>query len=74
MEYALLCIVSWSISITPSTLAQACTDIGVQVPKQLFFELVGGELRPGSSKPEAGEEDAWGFNLDIKELNVVIRL
>ena len=75
---------------------QACTDIALQVPKNLFFEFAGGAEDSAASggsamgggfrqrimnsldHHEAGDgetaADAWGVNLDIKELNVILRL
>jgi|LauGreSuBDMM15SN_2_FD.fasta_scaffold200340_3 hypothetical protein len=53
---------------------QMMTDIGLQVPKRLFFEFAGGEGRVETSQEEEEASDAWGVNLDIKELNVVLTL
>ncbi|GAX83863.1 hypothetical protein CEUSTIGMA_g11288.t1 [Chlamydomonas eustigma] len=49
---------------------ETCTDITFKIPKQLLFDSLGGGGRIGSN----GDDETWGMNLDLKELNLVLRL
>ncbi|KAG1656172.1 hypothetical protein FOA52_008711 [Chlamydomonas sp. UWO 241] len=55
---------------------EALTEVSVQLPKQLVFDTRGG--MPGRALGAAGNADsgadAWGVNLDVQELNLVLRL
>jgi hypothetical protein len=50
--------------------------VSVQLPKQLVFDTRGS--LPGRALGAAGladsGADAWGVNLDVQELNLVLRL
>ena len=98
MQYNILLTAHPCLNLPPLP-PQACTDIALQVPKQLFFEFAGGgdhssgvsSAGGGTGGPlrqwlnhshnpgvgDGGEDagsDAWGVNLDVKELNVILKL
>lgn len=49
---------------------QAKTAMTLQVPSQVLFDVTGG----GAGGGEAGDSDVFGVNLDVQELNLVLRL
>ncbi len=48
---------------------QALTDISIKIPKQLLFESTG-----GGANPARWDDDMWGARMDLKELNLVLKL
>eukprot|EP00955_Chlamydomonas_euryale_P027648 291794-Chlamydomonas_euryale.AAC.7 len=47
------------------------SQVSVQLPKQLVFDTRGADAARADG---AADGDAWGVNLDVQELNLVLRL